>query len=169
MLNLLEIRYYKQNSLIAAEMDECMEVLFVEQGFYRYGYEINNHEYYKRRFGMFTVIGGFNICYDKRFMFIIRSATDLKGLAIRKQNFRKLLWEYPDFALQLKHKFWKHYCIQVLIPLKKRKNADLIEYNQRQDYKQILILKNKNKEKLITECMRENLKDLGINILDNIQ
>ena len=94
LMNQLEIRFYKKNTVIAAEMDECMEVLFVENGFYKVGYQINNHEYYRRRFGMFTVIGGFNVCYDRRFNFMFKSSTDLKGLAIRKPNFRQLLMSY---------------------------------------------------------------------------
>ena len=38
LMNMLEIRFYKKNTLIAAEMDECMEVLFVEHGYYKVGY-----------------------------------------------------------------------------------------------------------------------------------
>ena len=38
----LEIRIFKKDYLIASEMDECMEVLFVESGHYKIGYQINN-------------------------------------------------------------------------------------------------------------------------------
>ena len=69
-------------------MDECSEVLFVDQGFYKVGYQINNNDYYRKRFGMYTIIGGFNICYDKRLNFMFKASTDLKGLAIRKCHFR---------------------------------------------------------------------------------
>lgn len=84
LMNHLEIRFYKKNTVIAAEMDECTEVLFVEHGFYKVGYQINNQDFYRRRFGMFTTIGGFYISYDRRFNFMFKSSTDLKGLAIRK-------------------------------------------------------------------------------------
>lgn len=94
----MEIRYYKKNTIIAAEMDECLDILFVDSGFFRVGYQINNQQFYKLRFGMFNVIGGFQICYNKRFNFIYKTSTDLKGLAIRKEKFRQLLWEYSDFA-----------------------------------------------------------------------
>ena len=109
-MNHLEIRFYKRNTVIAAEMDECTEVLFVEQGYYKVGYRINNNDYYRRRFGMYTNIGGAYICYDIRFNFMFKSSTDLKGLAIRKCYLRQLLNDYQSFAIQLKHKFWKHYC-----------------------------------------------------------
>ena len=38
----LEIRIFNKDYLIASEMDECMEVLFVESGHYKIGYQINN-------------------------------------------------------------------------------------------------------------------------------
>ena len=41
-LSKLVIRIFKPNFLMAEEMDECMEILFVEKGFYKVGYEINN-------------------------------------------------------------------------------------------------------------------------------
>ena len=92
LMNKLEIRMYKKNEIIATEMDECLEVLFVENGFYKVGYQINNIHFYRRRFGMFTVIGGFQICYDRRFSFIFKASAELKGLAIRKEHFKELLW-----------------------------------------------------------------------------
>lgn len=42
LMNKLEIRMFKRNVIIAAEMDECLEILFVENGFYKVGYQINN-------------------------------------------------------------------------------------------------------------------------------
>lgn len=38
LMNKLEIRMYKKNVIIASEMDECLEILFVESGFYKVGY-----------------------------------------------------------------------------------------------------------------------------------
>ena len=38
----LEMRIFNKDYLIASEMDECMEVLFVESGHYKIGYQINN-------------------------------------------------------------------------------------------------------------------------------
>lgn len=84
LMNKLEIRIYPKNYLIASEMDECMEILFVEQGYYKIGYQINNYQFYKCYFGMFTNIGGFQLSYNRRFNFFYRTSTDLKGLAIRK-------------------------------------------------------------------------------------
>lgn len=152
-MNKLEIRMYKKNVIVAAEMDECMDVFFVEKGYYKCGYQINNVLFYKRRFGMFTVIGGFQACYERRFQFFFKTSTEVKGLAIRVSNFKQLLQQYPDFSNQLKQKFWQHYSQEIYQPLKKIKNKNLLEFNFRDDYKQVLIAKEK-KDNLIRECIR---------------
>ena len=59
LMNKLEIRIYRKNFIIASEMEESMEVLFVENGYYKIGYQINNKQFYRLYFGMFTTIGGF--------------------------------------------------------------------------------------------------------------
>ena len=72
-------------------MEESLEVLFVESGYYKIGYQINNQQFYRCYFGMFTTIGGFQMCYNRRFNFFYKTATELKGLAIRKNHFLQLL------------------------------------------------------------------------------
>ena len=42
LLNNLEPRFYNKDSILAKELDECFELLFVEQGKYKIGYAINN-------------------------------------------------------------------------------------------------------------------------------
>lgn len=69
LMNSLEVRIYKKDYCIARELDECLELLFVEKGTYRVGYEVNNKLFFRKCFGMCTIIGGFQICYKKRFMF----------------------------------------------------------------------------------------------------
>ena len=83
-MNQLEIRKFKRYEIIANEMEECLEVLFVEQGRYHIGYEINKKRFFKLQFGVSTNIGGFNVCYKKRFFFIYRAKTDISCLAIRR-------------------------------------------------------------------------------------
>lgn len=59
ILNSLEFRSYDKDEIIIKEMDESLEVIFVEQGLYEIGFEINNRQFYESRFGMSTTIGGF--------------------------------------------------------------------------------------------------------------
>jgi len=47
IMNYLEVRQYKPGEYIAQEMDESLEVLFVERGRYEVGYEINKRGFYR--------------------------------------------------------------------------------------------------------------------------
>ena len=51
LLNSLEFRKYESYEIIAQEMDEALEILFIEHGTYDVGYEINKKVFYRRRFG----------------------------------------------------------------------------------------------------------------------
>lgn len=44
----LEIRQYAKGEMIAYELDECLEVLFVQQGRYNVGYEVNKKIRYRK-------------------------------------------------------------------------------------------------------------------------
>lgn len=55
----LESRYFMQHEIIYKELDECQEVLFVLEGKYNIGYEINNVRYFRQQFGPSTVLGAF--------------------------------------------------------------------------------------------------------------
>ena len=52
--------------MIARELDECNQIIFVMSGRYNYGFEINKKCYYRKQFGSSTIIGGYNICFNKR-------------------------------------------------------------------------------------------------------
>ena len=47
-MEFLEIRYYPQKQMIFNELDECLEIIFVEHGKYDYGYELNKKKIYRR-------------------------------------------------------------------------------------------------------------------------
>lgn len=55
----LEIRKYPKGHIIANELDECQEVLFVISGKYNIGYDINRKTIYRKQFGCQTIIGSF--------------------------------------------------------------------------------------------------------------
>jgi hypothetical protein len=71
-------------------MTESLEILFVEKGFYKVGYEINKKEFLRRQFGPSTNIGGFQVAYLKRFSFVYRAKTKMKCLALRKEHYHML-------------------------------------------------------------------------------
>jgi|TARA_B110000285_G_C14485320_1_gene321566 hypothetical protein len=91
LMNVLELRTFKDEEIIANEQDESLEVLFIDRGTYDVGYEINKRSFFRKRFGPSTIIGGFQICYKKRFSFVYKSHSNLRGLAVRKENFMKII------------------------------------------------------------------------------
>ena len=80
----LEIRFIKAGQIIAKELEECNEILFVFSGFYNVGYEVNKKTYYTRQFGQSTIIGAYQVCFKKRFAFNYIAETDMVCYAIRK-------------------------------------------------------------------------------------
>lgn len=48
LLDGLEYRMYMPGVLLANELDECSEILFVQQGKYNVGYQINNKAFYRK-------------------------------------------------------------------------------------------------------------------------
>lgn len=48
LMNSLEIRKFREGQIIAHEMEESLEVMFVNKGRYDIGYEINNKKFFRR-------------------------------------------------------------------------------------------------------------------------
>ena len=48
LMNSLEIRKFREGEIIANEMEESLEVMFVNKGRYDIGYEINNKKFFRR-------------------------------------------------------------------------------------------------------------------------
>ena len=117
MIQKLEIRQYEAREQIFIELDESMEIIFVEQGRYDYGYEINKKKYYRRQFGCSTIIGGFNICFHERHQYNVRANTEVTGLGMIRKNWFRLMDEFPVFHKQIKQKVLYFYFRQVLRPL----------------------------------------------------
>ena len=115
-------------------MEECLEVIFVELGMYEIGFEINKKQFMSIRFGMSTIIGGFQIVYNKRYSFKYRCCKNMRCLAIRKQQFMRLLENFPTIKQQVVSKFFSSYSQDVYQPLMKKKNFKILSYNYRDDY-----------------------------------
>ena len=55
----LEVRFYRKGEMMAYELGDCQEVLFVFSGKYNVGYEINKKRKYRKQFGHSTVVGAY--------------------------------------------------------------------------------------------------------------
>lgn len=104
-----------------------------------------------------------------RFHYFYKTVSELRCLAIRKEHFKHMLNDFPDFRCQIKNKFWNHYSKEVYQPLRKAKNQDLLDFNYRDDFKQVLTSKDKGHDtNLVKQCIKYNLQELGYNINDHV-
>ena len=85
-----------RSHFLFVELDDVNEIIFIEKGFYDVGYEINKKSYLKIRFSGKTVIGGFEVCFDKRNLFVYKTCKECSGYIIRKNKWRSLEFEHRD-------------------------------------------------------------------------
>ena len=95
ILHCLQLRQFKPRELIQHELDQCLEILFVEQGKYDIGYEMNKKKMYRRQFGPSTILGGFQMCFEQRNRFVIRSHTEIQCYAILKKRLGETIGRLP--------------------------------------------------------------------------
>jgi hypothetical protein len=81
-----------------------------------------------------TVIGAFNICFNKRQIFIHKTHTECKGYSIRKSKWKMIMDEFPDFFNTLKKKVFYEYVNNIRRPLIEFKKKDIIHFDQRADF-----------------------------------
>lgn len=91
----LEIRSYEEDVYLAYELESCSEILMVDKGFYKCGFQVNNHEYLKLLFGKSTCIGAYNILFLVRHEFIYKATTPIFCYSIRLENIRDIFDEIP--------------------------------------------------------------------------
>ena len=130
----LEVKRISAGDTFVHELDECPEIVFVMDGKYDVGYQINNVKYFRRQFGHSTVIGGFQMAFNKKYIFHYKSRTVLSCYAIRRKAYKDLLNDFTVFEDCLKVKFFDNYLKQVYWPLIKLKNIDIEKFNVRDDY-----------------------------------
>lgn len=104
ILKALEPICIDAKEIIYNELDEVNEIIFVEEGSYDIGYEINKIRKFILRISKNTVIGAFNVLFDRRQNFIYRTHSDCKGYFIRKTIWKKILVLFPEFLPILRKK-----------------------------------------------------------------
>lgn len=84
--------YFKPKEQIHRELEEVHEILFLEDGFVDFGFEINNRSKYcvrKKR----CILGIFESTYERRAYMITRAYNFCEGFYIRKNHWRNLMME----------------------------------------------------------------------------
>jgi hypothetical protein len=72
------------------ELDEIEKVVYLHEGKFDIGYEINRKRFYVVRFEK-TSIAEFEMVYERRIYFQLRSYTVCKGVFIRKIDWKRII------------------------------------------------------------------------------
>ena len=144
LLRSLEVRSFEAKEIIIGELEECNEILFVQQGSYNIGYEINKVVRFRMQFGPRSIIGGFNLCFDKRNFFIYKAHSRIKGMAIRKMNWHNLMQRFPKFERCLDLLFLDAYDWKIRRPLMRRREKEINQIRKRKDFSQMLVIEEKD-------------------------
>ena len=75
MLQTLEPRREDRNVILLHELDEVTEVIFMMNGTYEIGFEINRHPHMILRFKNSNVIGAYGVTFNRRAIFIYKTYT----------------------------------------------------------------------------------------------
>ena len=75
ILKALEPIRFEPKGIISNIDEDVEEVIFIEQGVYDIGFNLNHMKRFKLRYGAKTVVGAFNVCFDKHQMFIYQTLT----------------------------------------------------------------------------------------------
>lgn len=110
-------------------------MIFIENGFYDIGYEINKKIHMKVRFPGKTVIGGYEVCFDKRNLFVYKTSSHCQAFIIRKQKWRELESQHRECYDYIKRKSLLDYMTKIRKPLLAKKEDDIEHYDLRADYK----------------------------------
>lgn len=63
LLKSMEARSFEAREVICKELEECNEIIFVQDGYFNIGYEINNTIKLRYQFGPRNIILAFNVCF----------------------------------------------------------------------------------------------------------
>ena len=150
ILQSLEPFKFLTNTIILTELDDVNEVLFIEEGLYDIGYEVNKKIQYRLRHPEKTLIGAFEACFDRRCLFIYKTFTECKGYSIRKKHWKALEVDHKELYNALKKKSLFYYVQKIRRPLLEQKHLDIEHFGRRADYKQVLCLRNYDENEIQT-------------------
>ena len=98
MLQSLEPRREDKDAILLHELDEVAEVIFIMNGIYEIGFEINRHQHMVLRYKDSNVIGAYGVTFNKRSIFIYKTYTECKGFFIRKTKWLELMDNHREIS-----------------------------------------------------------------------
>lgn len=94
------------------------------------------------------MIGGYQICFQKRYFFHAMAQTDMHCYAIKKANWNEIMQEFPDIYRLIRLKIFDFYFNKMYRPLLRQKMMDINCMDRRQDYGSILAVRGDSSQEL---------------------
>lgn len=102
------------------------------------GFNVNNEQHLKLKFGPSTRIGSYNLLFLIRHEFIFKSMTAMFCYSIRLEALHQILNENPQFKLPMKRKEISNYARYIYFPLMRLKRELIEQFSLRRDYEQVI-------------------------------
>ena len=130
MLSSLEPRREAANVVIYDELDEVNEVIFINQGTYEIGFEMNRIQNFVLRYKDSNVIGAYGVTFNKRTLFLYKTVTTCQGFFIRRNAWRNLINEHVEISNHLKESVKKEYEISIMNTVMTEKKAVIARWKK---------------------------------------
>lgn len=124
MKALLPRRYF-DGDIIYEELQEVLEMTFVQRGKYHVGYEINKKRKYVVSQAEGRVIGEYNVLFMQPSMHIYKCVEEIFGYALSRKSWMSIEEDFENFANQLKKQCFRNANREVMVPIYFAKRADI--------------------------------------------
>jgi len=104
MLNVfrvLEPYHSHKGEKILNELSDVNMLIFVNEGKYKLGFEVNKVEYFVLKQGVGTVIGGYECFFDMRSTYIYQTTQSITGFFVRKSKWQALEDGFVEFMKEI--------------------------------------------------------------------
>ena len=147
--------FINRKQKILSELSDVSQVIYVMKGRYRIGYEVNKNESLKMQLTKGSMIGGYECSYDRRSIYIYRAHTDIEGYFITKRCWKQLEQGHPELFKNIRRKTLMHFANVIHKNLEMLKEKDIEHFDKRSDYKQVLVLRDYDKDELAKIILSE--------------
>ena len=137
VLTALEPRREENHRVLMYENEEVNEILFFNKGQYVVGFELNNVLYFMLKFKEQNLIGGYNITFNKRSLFVYKTTSVCEGFSIRRKNWKSIMANHPKITPIIQERIRDLYENYMYNKLKSMKEKRIALIENRADYEQI--------------------------------
>lgn len=142
LLQKLEAIQHTKGDIIFGELEDIQTIQFMTGGV-DLGYDINRVTKYATRLEGNMIIGAYEMSFNKRSQLIYRASMTSKvgsSYFMRKKNWISISHEFPILFRLMKQKAIIFYMNSIRKPINQCKKEDMICYQERADFNQVVLL-----------------------------